>query len=50
MASEVEEKREQVKKVSEMLRGACSTRSYVHQLQSLAAKVEELLLSVGVRK
>ncbi len=48
MTTQVEEKREEVKKVVEMLRGSCSTRSYVHQLQTLAAKVDEMLANVGV--
>ena len=48
MVSQVEEKREEVKKVVEMLRGSCSTRSYVHQLQTLATKVDGTLANVGV--
>ncbi len=48
MTSQVEEKREEVKKVVEMLQGSCSTRSYVHQLQTLAAKVDKMLANVGV--
>ncbi len=48
MVSQVEEKKEEVKKVVEMLRGSCSTRSYVHQFQTLATKVDDTLANVGV--
>ena len=35
--------------MAELLRGACNTRSYLHQLLTLLAKVDQLLQSVGVR-
>jgi len=46
----LEEKREEVKKVAELLRGACNTRSYLHLLLGLQGKVDQLLQSVGVSR
>lgn len=44
----IEEKREQVKKMSELLLTCKGTRSLSHQLQALLARVETFLENVGV--